>query len=236
MLNLAGATSIRLYRRRGQMRLDASVSRNELKTNDALNLKVKLTGTEILFVDNHKLPFLLILRSMTPKKMSTLRQHRRDQRGLFCDYVIIPRHAGTYTIPAFSCSYFDIVQIVKTSAGPFEITVEQGAQDASQSIVTGPARRDVRDIGSDIRFIQTGDLDLKYKGSYFFATPLFWTIYLLPLLLFVIFLILKRKQAQDRSDIVKVRNKRAAKLSRNRLKSAKNLYATTKMRKSMMRF
>jgi Zn-dependent oligopeptidase len=46
--------------------------------------------------------------------------------------------------------------------------------------------------------------------------------------LFVIFLIFKRKQAHDRSDIVKVRNKRAAKLSRNRLKSAKKLVRDNK--------
>lgn len=216
----------------GQMRLDASVSRNELKTNDALNLKVKLTGTgNIKFVDNPQITFPTDFEVYDPKKDVNVKTTSQGSTGVILwDYVIIPRHAGTYTIPAFSCSYFDTSSksYKKLSAGPFEITVEQGAHDATQSIVTGPARRDVRDIGSDIRFIQTGDLDLKYKGSYFFGTPLFWTIYLLPLSLFVIFLIFKRKQAHDRSDIVKVRNKRAAKLSRNRLKSAKKLVRDNK--------
>lgn len=209
----------------GQMRFEASISRNQLKENDALNLKVKITGTgNIKFIDNPKIEFHPDFEVYDPKKDVNVRTTERGSTGVVLwDYVIIPRHAGKYTIPQLSCSYFDPASKTykKVSAGPFDIEVEQGTQVASQQQVPVSARQDIRNIGSDIRFIQTGNLDIKQKGTYFFGTPLFWTIYILPVLIFVTFLVFKRKQAQDRSDTLRYRNKRAAKLSRNRLKSAK---------------
>ncbi len=216
----------------GQIKIDATVSRNQLKTNEALNLKIKLSGTgNIRFVDNPQITFPSDFEIYDPKKDVNVKTTERGSTGVVLwDYVIIPRHAGKYTIPAFSSSYFDPVtkSYRKLLAGPFEIIVEQGAQEASQTPIMGTARQDVRNIGSDIRFIQTGNLSLKQTGSYFFGTPLFWLIYILPVLLFIIFLIIKRKQVQDKADLVKVRNKRAAKLSRNRLKSAKKFVKDNK--------
>ncbi len=209
----------------GQLRLDASVTRNALKTNDALNLKVKFTGTgNIRFLDSPQIKFPTDFEVYDPKKDVNVKVSERGATGVVLwDYVVIPRHAGKYTIPAISVSYFDpsTKSYKQVTSGGFEIDVEQGAQDGSQAMVSGPARQDVKNIGSDIRFIQAGDLDLKSKGVYFFGTPSFWTAYVLPLLLLVIFLIVRRKNSIDRSDVVRLKNKRAAKISRNRLKSAR---------------
>jgi uncharacterized membrane protein len=196
-----------------------------LKTNDALNLKVKFTGTgNIRFLDNPQIKFPTDFEVYDPKKEVNVKVSERGATGVILwDYVVIPRHSGKYNIPAISGSYFDpsSQSYKRISAGPFEINVEQGSQDAAQARVVGPARQDVRDIGTDIRFIQTGDMKLKSKGGYFFGTPLFWTAFILPLLLFILFLIVRRKHSLDRSDVVRMKNKRAAKISRNRLKSAR---------------
>ncbi|MDY0280000.1 MAG: BatD family protein [Salinivirgaceae bacterium] len=209
----------------GQLKLNASVSRNSLKTNDALNLKVKFTGTgNIRFLDNPKINFPVDFEVYDPKKDVNIKVTANGATGVVLwDYLVIPRHAGDFTIPEISYSYFDpsSKSYKKLKAGPFAINVEQGAEQASQGTVSGPTRQGVQNIGSDIRYIQTGNLNLSSKGQYLFNTPLFWAGYIIPLLIFIIYLVVKRKHEQDRSDIVKVRNKRAAKISRSRLKSAR---------------
>ena len=209
----------------GQLRLDASISRKELKTNEALNLKIKITGTgNIRFLDNPLLKFPTDFEVYDPKKDVNIKVSERGATGVVLwDYLVIPRHAGDFTIPEINYSYFDpsSKSYKKLTAGPFTINVAQGKDHAEQVGVTGPTRQGVENIGSDIRYIQTGDLSLVIKGGYFYNTPLYWAGYIITMLIFMSYLLVKRKQEQDRSDIIRVRNKRAAKVSRTRLKSAR---------------
>ncbi len=210
----------------GQIRLEATVSRDQLNVNDALNFRVRFVGTgNIKFLDNPTISFPKEFEVYDPKKDVNVRITQNGASGVVLwDYLVIPRVHGKFTIPAISVSYFDLESksYKKLTAGPFQITAEGTAsQGTAAQRQTGVYRQNIQDIGTDIRFIQIGNLNLKPSRNYLFGTTRFWAMYLLPLLAFLIYFVIRRKQMIENSDIVRVRNKRAAKVSKTRLKSAR---------------
>jgi len=210
----------------GLLRLDASVSKNQLNVNDAINFKIRYSGNgNIKFLDNPTIKFPKEFEVYDPKKDVNVKITQNGATGVILwDYLLIPRAPGKFSIPEIVISYFDLDSKTykKLSSGPFEVVVEGTAADASgySSKQSGFYRQNIEDISTDIRFIQTGNLDLHAKGNYFFGTPMFWTLYLLPLVSFVIFWLLRIKQIMDQSDMVKLRTRRASQMSRKRLKAA----------------
>ena len=78
----------------------------------------------------------------------------------------------------------------------------------------------MRQLGQDIRFIRTGDLQLRPKGGVFFGTVVYWLAFIIPFVLFVIGAILNRRRIKANADLVRVKNKAANKMARKRMKSA----------------
>lgn len=72
------------------------------------------------------------------------------------EYVIVPRQAGTFTIPQIRLPHFNPVEkryIVKM-VGPFTLNVMPRAESLAGS--PGATRREVALLGKDIRFLKTG--------------------------------------------------------------------------------
>ena len=60
---------------------------------------------------------------------------------------------------------------------PINITVERGNEvDAGGVVIAGPSQKDVRTLGSDIRFISTKAPGLVAKGVFFVGSSLFWAL------------------------------------------------------------
>lgn len=89
------------------------------------------------------------------------------------EYLIIPRHAGTFEIPAWSFSYFD------PSLGSFKsftseimtIHVTKGDGDTESTVVSTPGKEDIKMIGQDIRFIKQASRILKPVAETFSPPP-----------------------------------------------------------------
>ena len=75
-------------------------------------------------------------------------------------------------------------------------------------------------LGSDIRFIKTGDYNLKKDFSFIFGTTLYWLLYIIPLVLAIISFIIYRKQIKENANISLMKNKNANKVALKRLKLA----------------
>ncbi|MEI7662226.1 MAG: protein BatD, partial [Bacteroidota bacterium] len=92
----------------------------------------------------------------------------------------------------------------------------------ASSVVTyaGANKEEIKYIGSDIRHIRDGNFRLSEAGSHFFASPGFWLLLIIPLLLFLLFLFLWRKLAARRSNTVLMKNLKATKIARRRLQKA----------------
>ncbi len=91
---------------------------------------------------------------------------------------------------------------------------------AEASSAPGVIRKDVRDLGSDIRFIVSKAPSLKQGKAFFVFSPLFNFIALLLLLIAAGAYVTARRIASRRADVVGTRGRAATKMARRRLSKA----------------
>ena len=146
------------------------------------------------------------------------------------EYLAIPRHAGNFTIPPVEFSYFDLksnsYKTIKTEA--YNLKVEKGAGNADQVIADFTNKEDLKVLGQDIRYIKMGETSLTRKGDFFFGSTTYYLWYIIPLVLFVVFVIVYRKKAIENANVAKVRTKKANKVAAKRMKNAGRLLAENK--------
>ena len=86
------------------------------------------------------------------------------------EYLAIPRHAGDYTIPPVSFSYFDLksksYKTLTTQAYP--VQVEKGAGNADNVVANFTNKEDLKILGEDIRFIKLNNVELLPRNEFFF--------------------------------------------------------------------
>jgi hypothetical protein len=144
------------------------------------------------------------------------------------EYLVIPRHDGDFVIPATTISYFDVESdSYKTlSTESISIRVNKGAQTASNSPVvtnfTGQEKVEV--LATDIRYINTMAPNLRPTERFIAGSLLFWLFYVISLFLTICLIIIFRKQARDNANVALMRNKKANKVARRRLKVAEREY------------
>ncbi len=209
----------------GSYTFSATVNKNTVKTNDAINLKVVIAGSgNIKLIEPCDIKFPADFETYDPKVTVSSQVTTAGVKGSKTfEYLIIPRHAGEYTIPSFSFSYYDtkLKQYKTLSSGDINIKVEKGANDNTVEVVSGIDKQDIKFIGKDIQFIKTQTPSFRKKGEYIFGSALFILGYLLPLLLFIVAVIIGRKKIKENANIRLVRNKKANKMAQKLLKEAK---------------
>ena len=146
------------------------------------------------------------------------------------EYLAIPRHAGNFTIPPVNFTYFDLkTNSYKTlTTEAYQVTVEKGEGNADQVIADFTNKENVKMLAKDIRFIKLGDTTLKQRGDFFFGSMTCYLWYVIPLVLFVVFVIIYRKQAIENANVAKVKTKKANKVATKRMKLAGKLLAENK--------
>jgi len=87
-------------------------------------------------------------------------------------------------------------------------------------VVNSYSKEDVKMIGKDIRFIKQNKSVLKPKGSSFFGTFEYYSIFILSAIGFAVFYVLNRKKIEESKNLTLVKNKRANKVALKRLKEA----------------
>jgi len=216
----------------GNFSISSSINATDIKTNDAITLKVVLSGSgNMKLINNPDIDFPKDFEVYDPKVDNKFSINQGGLSGnKVIEYLAIPRHAGTYKIPAVEFSYFDLksktYKTLQTEA--YEIKVERGEGNAEQVIANFTNKEDLRMIGSDIRFIKLNQVTYKPKGKFFFGSLSYLLWYIIPVCLFIIFLVIYRKQAVENANVAKVRTKKANKVATKRMKLAKNLLAQNK--------
>ncbi|MFH1121699.1 MAG: BatD family protein [Bacteroidota bacterium] len=208
----------------GNFSITATTDRNELKANDAMSLKFTVTGKgNIKLIDKPALVFPSDFEVYDPRisdNINTVASGVSGSRTF--EYLIIPRNPGNFIIKPATFAYFDInTGIYKTlKSQEFKIIVERG--DGSESTFTtgGNNKEDFKLIGSDIRFIKTGRLDLHPVNTFLFGSIPFWLLLATPLILFIIFLVVWKNELKKRGNKALMRNRKATGVARKRLKLA----------------
>lgn len=216
----------------GEFTVSSSINSKELKTNDAITIKLVISGTgNLKLISNPEIKFPEDFEVYDPKVDNQVRLTREGLTGnRVIEYLAIPRHAGTYKIPGVSFSYFDIrsksYKTLKTEE--YVVNIEKGAGNADQVIANFTNKEDLKVLGEDIRYIKQNEVTFQPKGSFFYGSMSYWLFYIIPALAFIIFFIIYRKQAAENANVAKVRTKKANKVATKRMKLAGKLLSENK--------
>lgn len=214
----------------GEFNISSSINSTKVKTNDAITIKVVISGTgNLKLVSEPEVKFPEDFEVYDPKVDSKFRLTNAGLSGnKVVEYLAIPRNAGTYKIPSIKFSYFDIKsRSYKTlTTEEYTVQVEKGAGNATQTIANFTNKEDLKVLNEDIRFIKQNDVKLSPKGEYFFGSMTYWLFYIVPGLLFVGCFVAYRKQIAANANVAKVRTKKANKVAVKRMKLAGKLLAS----------
>lgn len=216
----------------GEFKLASSINATDVKTNDAVTIKLTLSGTgNMKLIGTPEVKFLQDFEIYDPKVTDDYKLTNSGLTGTKTfEYLAIPRHAGNFTIPAIEFTYFDLksnsYKTLKTEA--YNLKVAKGQGNADQVISDFTNKESVKMLGKDIRFIKLGDSSLRPKGDFFFGTVGYYLCYLIPLLLFVVFAVIYRQKALENANVAKVKTKKANKVATRRMKLAGKLLAENK--------
>jgi hypothetical protein len=210
----------------GSFTFHSEVDKTRLKTNEAVTLKCTVSGKgNIQLIDKMNVTFPPDFESYDPKITSDIQTTAAGISGnQVFEYLLIPRKPGKFSIKPITFSYFDLdkKRYISLTSPEFTLDVAKGTGESGGSVMSysGANKEEIKYIGSDIRHIKDGNFDLVKTGSHFFASAGFWALLLGPLFLFIVFLVLWRKLAARRSDTVLMKNLKATKIARKRLRKA----------------
>lgn len=214
----------------GSFSMNTSITPEDgYKTNDAITIKVKINGSgNLKYAKDPKITFPTDFELYDPKVTAKIKASDAGLNGTKeIEYLAIARYPGEYVIPSAEFSYFDIKsKTYKTLKTPeYKINVEKGAETSdNQTVVSNFTNKEsIKYIGTnDIRFINTKDLTTYPKDDYLFGSLAFYLWFIIPLALFIIAYLFLRKLAEENSNMVLVRKKKANKQALKRLAKAKS--------------
>ena len=208
----------------GSFDIKASLTPQEVKANDALTLRVTVSGAgNMKLMKAPQVDFPKDFETYDAKITDNTRVGRDGVSGSkVFDFLAVPRHAGKYTIPPVEFCYFDTkAKAYKTlRTESFDIDVAKGKGGGRESSEDFSTKEDVKLLASDIRYIHQGGAALRKPGEHYFGTAAYVWSYVLPLLAFILLLIAFRKRAQENANVARMRNKKASKVAAKRLKKA----------------
>jgi hypothetical protein len=209
----------------GKAAISASLNRDSVNVNDAINLKFVVSGSGNLKLANApalKLP--ADLEVYDPKISDDLNNGQNGTTGQKSfDYLLIPRHYGDFTILPITYSYFNSAtrQYDRLTTPELHFYARRGRdQNTGVTVYGGVSKEDVKYLGKDIRFIKSDPGTLKKTGNFLSSKRSFYSAYAFALILFFGVLFVRREHIRRNSDLTSVRNRKAAKVAGKRLKDA----------------
>jgi hypothetical protein len=213
----------------GTFNMTSSINSTNLKTNEAVTIKINISGNgNLRVVKNPEVTFPNDFEVYDPKLETSIRTTATGVNGSkTIEYMAIPRYAGDFEIPAVQFSYFDTkTGGYKTlSTEPYLIHVEKGenAESGDPVVSNFSNRENVRYVGRDIRYLKVRGISFTANDGIFFGSFMYYMYYLVPALLFIAFSLIYRRQLRENANIALVRTKKANKMAVRRLKNAGRL-------------
>ena len=133
------------------------------------------------------------------------------------EYIVVPRHAGAYKIPAFSYSFFNpsTEKYMEKRVNEIVLEIEAGKDAAYTHASNGAPTH-----GQDIAYIQTGVPSWKATGKNFLFSGLFWLCLACEALLFAAVLMALSRSRKLQADVAGMKNRKAAKEAKKCLRKA----------------
>lgn len=215
----------------GDFSISSDINTTELTANEAVTIKVVLSGTgNLKLVKTPEIKFPQDFDIYDPKVENkyTIKNGRQTGNKVY-EYLAIPRFAGEYKIPAMEYQYFDPKSgTYKTlTTKEYVLNVAKGTgSDATQTTGVGGyvSKEELRFVGEDVRFHTTGTKLIK-TNQVFFGSFAFYMCLLIPLIILLAVVFIARKSIADNANMAKTKRKKANSTAVKRLKVAKKLMA-----------
>ena len=207
----------------GRFDLRSSITSTSVKENDAITLRIDVTGSgNIKLINAPKLKLPADFEIYDPKTQSNYTATSEGLNGnISFEYLFLPRFAGDYTIPPVDFVYFDpaIGKYTTKSSQEFKIHVAKGDGTQSANVRSAVSKEDVKYLGKDIRFIKN-NYEVFPRGTVFFGSFSFYLIYLVGLLALLALYLFYQKRIRENANVARMKNKKASKVALRRLKEA----------------
>src|SRR5665647_167872 len=207
----------------GNFDIRSSITAKNVRENDAITIKLDVVGNgNIKLINPPKISFPADFEVYDPKTNSNFSASDQGLNGdITFEYLFLPRFAGTYTIPAVNFVYFDTdsKKYVSKTTEDYQIKVEKGDGTRSQT-VNAVAKEDLKQIGTDIRYIKSAVTEFQAKGYTFFGSFSFYLLYIGGILTLLAIYLLNQKRIRENANVARMKNKKASKVALKRLKEA----------------
>lgn len=208
----------------GNLNYRVEASKNNVKANDAFNLKITISGKgNLKLLEAPKLTLPESFESYEPKISENISNAGGVSGSKTYNYLIIPREPGEFTLNSLDFSYFDLdkKKYVTIPSPDLKITVTPGDGKSNASAqVFDHLKQEVKESENDIRYIKKGDFELTRKDSEFFDSSLHLFLMTLPLILFAGGLSYRAYYIKQNSDVVALKGRKAASFAKKQLVSA----------------
>ncbi len=206
----------------GRFNISAQLNKKEIKANNPITLRVIVGGIgNLKLIKQPEIKFPKDFDKYDAKVTDKTRLTANGLEGnIIYDILAVPRNQGKYTIPAVEFTYYD------TSIGTYK-TIRTQSFDIQVGKGDGSKSNDVNDYSDvkdqDIRPLRTGTITLHRTDDTFFGSAVYWICLLIPFVAFIVLLILFRKRALEMANGALMRDKKADKVAKKRLKLAGKL-------------
>lgn len=208
----------------GTFTVNSELSADNVTTNDAVTLKLTITGTgNLRLIRNPELELPSDFEVYDPRTTENIRTTDNGVTGSkTIEYLFQPRFEGDYKIPSIPFTFFNPATATyeTRSTQEYNLTVEKGTGDQSPTVISSRQKENIQLLGQDIRFIRQGNPMLRIQGTTFYGTPVFYSVYGGSTLLFLILIFVYRKKVRENANVALMRNKKANRIAIKRLKKA----------------
>lgn len=207
----------------GNFSIDVSTSKKQLKANESLQAKVKISGRgnlRLFGMPNLQTPSAI--EQYEPETSENIRSNLSGMSGSITQsYTLIPQMQGKYPIPSIEFSFFNpkkkTYETIKSSEQLVDVTEGPLANRAVNPTTPSVAVS----IDSPFKFIALDTSFVPINTITFFRSTLFYLLWGSPLGLVLLYVVYARRKQKQLGDTEGVRMRTANRMARKYLSEAK---------------
>lgn len=201
----------------GQFNVSAKMSSNSYRTNEPTTLTYTITGSgNIKYIKDPQIDVPSEFEQYSPQHTTDAEVVGNTFKGsTVFEQTFVPRETGDYTLSIPEFIYFnpESGQYVTLKGYSFKMNVAKGVSGGSD-------RKDVASKNIDILYIKTGKKSPSHTHPYYIASPGYWSLMLLLVLLLIGVWGYTRIAKRRTADVAGMKFSKANKVARRRLSQA----------------
>ena len=208
----------------GVFNLSAQLDKDIVAAGDPVRLRVIVSG-----VGNLKLikePVVTVPKDFDRYDAKITDKTHLTSNGvdgsMIYDYLIVPRHQGTFQIPPVRFTYYDTKARCYQTAATKAFTL-QVSKGRGENATGGSNQEDVVLLNQDIRHIHMNSVNLDTTGQSFFGSFAYFALIIALIAVFSIMFAILRQRLSIKTNESLMRGKRANRVAIRRLKQAGQL-------------